>query len=449
MKNTVLMESKIRQKLKMACALLCIFCIMFIAFWVCVVMIDKQNLNGQVSEVTAVLDKVFESDSNVLTMQDGKEYNVVWSDDVEVDFNDYKGSAITLIVTQNTFGGSNPWIMGLKVNDKTIVDYHETLDYKTASNNEIKTAVIAITVILCVGTCGVFIWRFNIPPLVERELYHEFAEFLSQRQPTCPERKRLQIGLYVYLGIILVMTVLLVSFGAASESNDTPALIAIAIAFASVALIGGIALLVASAIVFRIEIDFYANKLPFDFSDISHIAIRKKYKEQLQQEMKDDREAHPDSYADGGNGYDVQFDEKGVTLKEPFDEEQSATPPTAEDVFDYADKRNDGVLGNASTNTGKTVLEFSYKELNLEAVAHYRKRIRPMMIIVKSRLSRTGDFPEEFVNDIHLPLDINLLNTLNKYRVQVENLEYLLNNSKQLMLENCFKNPKNRNKMTK
>ena len=84
------------------------------------------------------------------------------------------------------------------------------------------------------------------------------------------------------------------------------------------------------------------------------------------------------------------------------------------------------------------VATLTYGELDFEAKAFYRKRTHPMLIIVKSRLVRRDDFPEEFVNDIHFLLDENLLKTLKTFGVKIENLDYLLENKKQLMLENCY-----------
>lgn len=65
MNNTVLVESKLRQKLKLACALMCVFCLFFIAFVVVAVMIEKQNLNGQTDEVTGTLSEIFIDDTTL------------------------------------------------------------------------------------------------------------------------------------------------------------------------------------------------------------------------------------------------------------------------------------------------------------------------------------------------------------------------------------------------
>ncbi len=121
--------------------------------------------------------------------------------------------------------------------------------------------------------------------------------------------------------------------------------------------------------------------------------------------------------------------------------------PSADAVF--GENSVTDINGKTEINFNKTIMSFTYEQLNFEALAHFRKNIHPMTVIIKSRLNRTDDFPEEFVNDIHIALDINLLNTLKKFNIKVENLDYLLQNKKQLMLENCLTFSKNKGKNTK
>lgn len=457
MNNTVLVESKIRQRLRLACTVMCVFCMMMIVFVFTVTMIEKKNLNGQVTEVTATLDKVYETDSNVITMQDGKEYNVVWSKDIDVDLNDYKGKEITIFISAQTFV-ANPWVLGLVVDGNTVVDYNETLTSKTETNSEMKTVVWIVTAIICAATCGLFVWRFNAKPHAERPLYGEFAEFLTPRQPTCPQRKVIVYYVCAYIAVVFALMVIAVCLDSDAETLDGMSAAAQAVLWTllAVVVLGAVGLFVVAWWIVRREIDFYAENLPFDFSDISHAQLRKKVKAELQEQIRKEREQHPDTYADGGNGYDVTFAENGVVLTVPYDEEYNVELPKAEEVFAYNDTEaqpndltaTDNVY-NVSGGVHQNAITLSYDALNFEAIAYFRKRIRPMMIIVKSRLERQDDFPEEFVNDIHIALDINLLRTLQKYNVKVENLDYLLKNKKQLMMENCIKYGKTEDKMTK
>jgi len=451
MNNTVLVESKTKQRLKTACIALYIFCICFIAFLVSIVMIGKQNLNGQVKEVTGTLKELYKDDSNSIKIDD-EYYNVVWDDEeVKVNWSNYLDKTITVVIPQKTFGASNPWILGLKADNTTIVDYQKTIDEKTAKNNELKTVIIIVTAIVCAAACGISIWRFNIEPFAERELCHEFAEFLTQRQPTCPERKKCNLFIYIFCAVIFILAIV-----GAIVTNQTPELstagIVIIIVFSVIAVSGITCGIILSVWVTRKEIDFYANNMPFDFSDISHAPIRKKYKEALQKDILQERELYPDRYSDGGNGYDVTFGNDGVILSVPDEnDEQPIAMPNAEEVFAYtetADNTPEQTSDSVYAVSANKQIKLSYKELNFEAVAHYRKHSHPMMIIIKSRLTRTDDFPEEFVNDIHIPYDTNLQKTFDKYHVEAENLDYLLNNRKQLMIENCLKRRKKVKNMT-
>ncbi|MCM1195270.1 MAG: hypothetical protein NC332_04975 [Firmicutes bacterium] len=439
MNNTVLVESTLRQKLRLTCVLLCIFCMISIVSLILISVIGKVNLNGQTSEVTGELQEVFKSGSNVLTFSNGDEYNVVWDENTVVDWDAYSGKTITLIVSQSTFGDSNPWIFGLVVEGETVVDHVAVIAAKTAQNNEMKTVVAIITAVMCVGTCAVFIWRFNVKPTTEHPLYEQFAEFLIFRQPVCKQRKTLIIVTAVWTVAFFLLFFAAAIIGAiigTDEVNSVEA--ALMITGACIGAIGACVSIILSKWVFKKEIDFYAEKLPFDFSDISHISMRKKYKEELQSEILKDRELNPHTFADGGNGYDVVFGEKGVTLKVPFDGDDMIAPPDAEEVFAL----NGDPFGGEDV---KPNLFFTYGEMNFEAIAHYRKNSRPMMIIIKSRLERRNDFPEEFVNDVHIALDVNLLNTLKEFNVEAENLQYILDNKKLLMRENCFRKSKRKN----
>ncbi len=454
MNNTVMVENKIRQKLKLVCTLLCVFSLCFIAVTVCMSLIYKQNLNGPVQEHNVVLKEVYKASSNTLTCDENKYFNVVWDDEtVNVNWNDYIGKNITIVTPQQTFGGSNPWVLGLIADGKTVVDYRDTLNEQRALNDEYKLIFGIVCGVVCAATCGAFIWRFNIKPLAEKTLYREFAEFLSTRQPVCPERKRMNIAIGVYAGVILIIAVIAAVLTDGESDTMTFTDIISASVIGGVTLLGGAAIIAFSQWVRRREIKFYAEKLPFDFSDISHMIMNKKVKKELQAEILKERELHPDSFADGGNGYDVEFTQDGVILKEPAADEDMPTPnvPDANDVFDYeksASAAEPNTIINAP-DTYKKVMTLTYEQLRFEAVAHYRKHVRPMMIIIKSRLERTSDFPEEFINDIHIAFDINLYNTIKKYNVPVENLEYLLENKERLMMENCFKNNKKKAKTAK
>lgn len=454
MNNTVMVESKIRQKLRLACALLCVFSLCFLAVIICIVQINNQNLSGQVSEQTVVIREVYAQNSNTLTCENDLYFNVVWDDEeVGVNWNYYVGKSITLITPQKTFGGSNPWVLGLVVNGQTVVDYHDTLNAEREQNDEYKLIFTVVCAVICAVTCGAFIWRFNIKPFVEKTLYHEFAEFLAERQPVSPERRRFVLASCLFCALVVVLmliTSIVISTGEESETMTVADIVILSV-FGGTTVSGAVAMpLINRLWVIRREIDFYADNLPFDFSDISHAKLRPKIKNELQAAIRKEREQYPDLYSDGGNGYDVEFKQNGITLKAPTENEESTiTAPTAEEIFDYTENGASNNPSGLTESTDGNAMFLTYEQLRFEAVAHYRKGSHPMMIIVKSRLERTDYFPEEFVNDIHIALDSNLMKTLQKFNVSVDNLDYLLENKKALMLENCLPMRKNASKMTK
>lgn len=457
MQNTVIVERKLRQNLTYAIVLLVVFFALSIAMLVCFSLIGKQNLNGNVIDVTGTVDKV-ERDGSIfiVTLNDGsdaKEYNVVWgSEKYDVDMTAYKGKTVTLVTTERTFGFSNTWVVGLKAENETVVDYNAVLQEKRAENKEMVTVAWAVFAIIGVATCAVFIWRSNIVPTAERPLAEQYAEYLTPRQPTCPDRKKLLIALGVWALLLIVFIILLVCFS--PEGDDEP-LGAVAIVFLVLTLVtmvsGAVTLpVIARTVIFRKEIDFYAENLPFDFTDISFAPMKKSVKEQLQKEIRESREKYPHFHGDGGNGYDVEFTPSGVNLYVDYDYGEH-TEGTANlyvnadglaandvsDVFPDMPKSNEDFTAyDAPKNIPSLTL--TYGELNFEAIAHYRRNDHPMMIIIKSRLTKT-DLPEEFVNDLHIALDVNVLKTVQTFNVPVENLQYLLDNKKALMLENCRK----------
>ena len=444
MQNTVIVERKLRQNLTYAIVLLVVFFALSIAMLVCFSLIGKQNLNGNVIDVTGTVDKV-ERDGSIfiVTLNDGsgaKEYNVVWGNEkYDVDMTAYTGKTVTLVTTERTFGFSNTWVVGLKAENETVVDYNAVLQEKRAENKEMVTVAWAVFAIIGVATCAVFIWRSNIVPTAERPLAEQYAEYLPPRQPTCPARKKLLIALGVWALLLIVFIILLVCFS--PEGDDEP-LGAVAIVFLVLTLVtmvcGEVTLpVIARTVIFRKEIDFYAENLPFDFTDISFAPMKKSVKEQLQKEIRESREKYPHFHGDGGNGYDVEFTAEGVNLYVDYDYDGEQTASDVSDVFPDMPKGTEP-FDVLETPRNVPSLTLTYGELNFEAIAHYRRNDHPMMIIIKSRLTKT-DLPEEFVNDLHIALDVNVLKTVQTFNVPVENLQYLLDNKKALMLENCRK----------
>lgn len=448
MKNTVPVESRTRQRLRLSSLILFIFFALIVVMLVCASMIDKQNLSGNIKQVTGVITEIENDDVIKIVLKEDNiqnVYNVVWGDTVNVDWNKYEGRQVTLVVPQKTFA-SNPWILGLETDEGTVVDFNDTLKSKRESNDTMILVCAVLAGVLGVATCGVFIWRVNLSPTVERPLDKQYCEFLVQRQPVCPQRRILTIVSFCFVAAILIFGTVSASLSGLAEGNPTlvtPSIV-IAVLLAAILIGGIIALVIISNWVFKKEIDYYAENLPFDFSDISHAPIKKSLKLELQQEMKKERARFPHLHGDGGNGFDVEFTADGVNLYLEFNTEEQ-TNTDVSDVFPEISGSKDAVFEGIDNAKNTPIYFLSYGALNFEAVAHYRKRHHPMMIIIKSRLKPQVDFPEDLVNDLHIAFDVNLQNTINAFNVPVENLDYLLENKKRLMLANCYKKNENKN----
>ena len=211
MKNTVTVEKKIISRLKIATFVLFIFCCLMIFMLVCTKMVQNQNLNGKIYERTGEITKIDEQDGvDYITLKiDDKttyEFNSVLGD--EFDWQPYLNQTVTVIVPQQTFAWSNPWILGLKDDEKVIVDYNTVLEQKRQENSDMVIVSAILTGVLAAATLAAFIWRVNITPTVESPLDKQFAEFAYDRQPTCPERKTFTIVTCVYAAFIIILGML-------------------------------------------------------------------------------------------------------------------------------------------------------------------------------------------------------------------------------------------------
>lgn len=225
MQNTVFVERKLRRNLTYVLTVLIVFFGLMIAMLVTASMIDKQNLNGRVLEITGTVEKA-ERDGSIaiVTLNDGnntKEYNAVWNHDkYTLDWDAYVGKTVTLVICERTFASGNSWALGLKTDDGTNIDYEKVLQEKRAGNKEMLIVSWVVFAIIGVTACGIFIWRTNVNPVIERPLAEQYAEYLTPRQPTCPERKKLLIALGVWALLMIVFIILLICFS--PEGDDEP-----------------------------------------------------------------------------------------------------------------------------------------------------------------------------------------------------------------------------------
>lgn len=445
MKNTALIENKKRRILSNAVLILAILLVIIAILPSCLNAVKNKNLNGN-TERRVVTLKSWEFDDGekaILTDSEGKKYNVVCDRENTVKWDEFIGDTVVLVTAKETFGKVDSWVLGIEIDGSVVKDYNETLINLREENKNITTgSLIALGAVAAV-MCVLIVVKINLPKFKEVPLIEADGNFIALSQPSSSEQKKILPYLLAWVAAILALCIVIPILGENDEKNRVAIIVLSSVL--SALILAGIAL----CVWFRLyllpkkEREFYAENMPFDLSDISHLSLRKSVKEQLQRDLNKEREERPHSYNDFGNGFDVTFGNDGVTLKTPeemFEEEnfggEDRNSVPASEIFE-------GISDVTEMNKG-TGLFLPYGELNFEAVAFYRKTDHPMTIIVKSRLQSSADFPEFFENDLHLVFDANLQKTFETFEVEAENLHYLLENKSTLMEAYC-KNRKKEN----
>lgn len=424
MHNKVFLPSHRYMRLRTASATLFIIALIFVGLMIFVGVLNGRNFNGEVAQLSGEVTFVDEDkDGYFLIELDGKtRYTASPIRSMYDDWQSLLGKQVTLTLPQKQVNSTYRWIIGVQVGDNVIVDYRETLQNRRVLN---RNALIALGVFLgalIVSSGAVYAWQKNTSPTVERDLAPSYCDFTADRQPCCPLYRKLPIISFGYAMLVSVLCLIDTLIRAYVPNNRV--VIAVAVVAVIICAAATVLLLLTTYLWLpQKEREFYAENYPFDFNDISHVAMRKKFKEQLQKELTAEAEAYPHRYGEGGNSLLCDFTEKGVTLSLETNPDEK---PSADEVF--------GEGGEDMVH----LCDLTYEELNFEAVPHYRKKDRPLFIVVKSRLQPTERLENLGIyNDIHIVLDSNLLATLRHFGVQVENLDYLLENKAQLMKENC------------
>ena len=429
MKNKVILQKPIRQKLGLALFVLIIFTVVCAGTLLLLRATNVKEFSGEVTEVKGELQEIkYIEEDNVRIVFDGNTYiaNRVLSFDADLNLEALVNQTLTIYISKNQVG-KIPSVLGIKQGETVLVDYEQVIAAGRKENRELMITFGVVTGVLFVASCGVCIWRLRVSPTMEYDLAQKYGEFSLTRQPSCPEYKKLWIYLLVYISCTVLCGAVLGIVGSLVQSEVIQ--IAVGVSLGVVFVAGTAGVFVMMAWVIKKEREFYIKNFPFDFTDVSHIPMRKKFKQQLQEEINSERTLHPHRYGEGGNGFTVEFSETGLKfydldlLYDYFD--------TAEDVFGIRDEEYDAKF---------LVCTIDYKTLNFEALPFYRKKDHPLVVVIKSRLN-ASDLPNQFnqekMNDIHIALDSNLLSTLRHFDVPVENLQYILDNKEMLIKENC------------
>lgn len=454
MNNTVLFVSPKRQKLLAAIVIAVIFLAVFIYALYSVTQIGKTNLDGTYNTTVGVLTKLEIGDIDEATIRVNEIESVynfnpivgqmvdngMFADDEQAlkYLTSLVGKTITFNTPRHLFEENNVWVIGLAVDEQTIVNAD---DYLTSSQQENKTICTVFTVLVVVAgvaCCGLLVWRVNIPKMQEYPLVEKYAEWFADKQPTAPIGQKRSVWIGVASAIVLALMIAGIIVGSVTQNDTLSDIIFIALGVVSVAYI--VALLAILPWVRKKNVEYYDKNFPFDLTDLSHMPLPKDIKRQLQENMIAFRKANPDLFADGGNSYEVKFTPDGVELYLiDYDElEQTTDEETEENYiggspFNHAD---DMQAEMKSETDGRTPdLKLTYNQCDFEAVPVFNKKERPLIVVVKSRLKKQFTFPEALVNDMHFILEQPLLDALRRYNVVVEGLDEILADKHRLMTD--------------
>ncbi len=429
MYNKVTVPNPKYTRLRLSTLLLFLLAAIFAVMLIFVCLTNNKNLNGQISETSGTVTFAGLNDDGQYIIELDNEYTYMANPVREYLADPYSLTGeMTLILPQTQLKSTYRWVLGIRQDGREIVDYRITIADMRKNNGILITIFASMTGAFLIASSAIYYWQKKTPAIMEKDLTDAYCEYTLERQPSCPQYRHSRILLPVYLIVLMCAAI---ACGLADGPNVSLAA-KIAILVVSISLVAAmtaIYLYLFFVWLPRQERKFYAENYPFDFTDISHVTMRKKQKEQLQQDLKEERAAFPDRYGDGGNGFLCDFGENGIRLSL-----EESPAPSAEDVF------GEGGLSD------EYVCELTYEELNFEAVPYYRNRDRSLFVVIKSRLSPDGKLSEnpDVCNDIHIILDSNLLATLHKYNVPIENLDYILENKAALIEENCHKSRKSK-----
>ena len=438
MNNTVQVASQKYQITKFIALLLLVPTVLGIIVMFTFRSLDTRNYSGHVVEVSGTVISIDwdEDDNSVeIKLSDDVVYNGNPLRTHRPDFNidTLMGKEVTLVLPERQVGeGSIPtWILGIKQGDEVLIDYRDVIAGGKAEARIAMTISGVIAAIFAIASISLLLWRKKQEATKEESLYKAYCEFGALLQPSCPEYKRVPMITVMYL----VLTVLLIGvpLGIVESVTDNVA-VQIAVGVSMCAVFVGIsaAFIVYAFKLAKKEREFYAENFPFDLDDISHLKTygkkQKKDKDETQEKLREERRKYPHRYFDVGNGYMVNFTESGVEL---FEEEEDDVP------------NSNFVFGEGEENERThLVCTIAYSKLHLEALPYYRKKDHPLTVIIKSRIEDNSGLPDEMRNDLHIMLDSNLLATLHHFGVEVENLQYILDNKAQLIKENCVRRKK-------
>lgn len=318
-----------------------------------------------------------------------------------------EGKTVKITYAVNSLFGADKNAVAVSVDGaEEFYGYEEVVAYFSEENAKLFYVFTAICIVFLAVTAVCVIFAINTPKYKPAPLAKKLAEYVAGLQPTAYKKKDKIIPWFVIVVSVLAALVALIvadECGFFTAADITTLAIAVVAAFLSSAW------LVFNAKKSAIgEVDFYSANYPFNCDEFVG-SYSGKLKMRLLENMRERRRKFPHFYEDAGSGNVVEFADGGVRIYLAIEDDRS--------VFEeYSDES----------------AFIRYDDLNFEAAEFLRKGKSPLTVIIKSRISDDFDYCCGY-NDLHFPLDVNLLATIKTFGVKVERLDVILKTKKALI----------------
>ena len=410
--------------------------VMFVVITIIVVLVasivlisDLITLNAGVTTVEITVKEILNKDNVSPTVVDtlGNKY-VATSMRDKIDFPSLVGEKITLIIPAKKIMTRNTIILGIIEGEDVLVDYNESLKSMKKNSLSAVGASYGTSAILLILALYCFISnrkRVNMESKPIEDCVWERWTNLPKSPTRVKTAKAFNLLMFV-CGAIGLSSIILTNFESLKKIGEALGLTTLILLFFGIIIFD----LMIFVYLPKDEIRFYKENYPFNMDEVSNQWMNKSLKKKFNLAKKEERAKHPDDFFDHANNYGVRFGEDGLHLFElGYDVEKETK------FFEE--------INNDNSESEIFHCTIPYKKLNFIAIPKYRRFANMFGIIIKSRIDEKKSLPKEIEFDVHLFYDLNLQNTLKKFNVEVENLEYLLNNIETLMKENCKKSKVN------
>lgn len=417
-----------KRKISKQDSIICAFCLFFLAVLFGFLVIlgfvsDSKIWQGDVKSIEISVEKFLKDGEKTgdLVDSDGNKYYIEYYLP-ETDWKALEGKTITIILPAD----SNRTILGVVVEENVLIDYEQTIKSMKVKESAIFGSFIPLVLLSIAGGVLCLAWIRKPPKTLtfatEDYVWERFCRILPKSSKKQKFEKLINV-LYLFdcalllLGgivacVIMIDKVSFIYFGTVGGL--------IVLTFAT-------NLIVDCCLLPKTEMKFIKENYPYYGNCIfiePFVGTRKSHMIEVMGKM---RKSEPDGFYDLANEFDAIFKEDGLFLFLP--DKKNRLEAQTQGVFEEFD----------DLNVKKWIFQCTipYDKLNFVAVPKYRKFSNMFGVIIKSRIEDCEVIPSEMNYDVHFAFDKDLEKTLKNLNVEVENLDYILNNIETLMKENC------------